>query len=591
MQDLSAYASRPLAFFGRYVRVRPVSHAIVIGAVVGAVVCSVSTQYGVKLLVDALSSAERDSHAVWTAFSILAALIAADNLLWRLAGWVGSSTFVSSTGDLRRDLFRHVTGHAPSFFSHRSPAALTSRITATSNALFVIENMFVWNVLPPCVAALGAIVFVLMINASMAALLVGVGGAVVVGLFRLAAAGGPLHHKFADKAAAVDGEMVDVVGNIAMVKAFGGLTREHSRFDRTIEGEMTARRASLFYLERIRSLHALATIALTFSLLIWAIYLWQQHAATTGDVILICTLGMSVLHATRDLAVALVDVTQHVARLSEALETLLVGHELRDVPTAKPLCGKGASVTFEAVTFAYLRGPPIFKDLSLRIEAGQRVALVGQSGGGKSTLFALLQRFYDIQSGQILIDGQDIRYVTQHSLREAIAIVPQEVSLFHRSVLENIRYGRPEATDDEVRAAAFAARCGDFIDALPNGFDTLAGDRGFELSGGERQRIAIARAFLKNAPLLLLDEATSALDAKSEEAIREALARLMDGRTVFAITHRLSTARSFDRILVVDHGAIVQDGSPNQLLKREGLYRELVQVELNRLNQPLVHAG
>ena len=379
--------------------------------------------------------------------------------------------FVGVTGDLRRDLFEHVTGHAPSFFSNQSPAALTSRITATSNALFVTENMFIWNVLPPCVAAIGAIVYVWMINSAMALLLIAVGGSVVAALFKLAAAGTPLHHEFATKAAAVDGEMVDVVGNMALVKAFGGLSRERRRFDKTINAEMAARRASLFYLERIRSIHALTTIVLIFALLVWAITLWQRHAATTGDVILICTLGMSVLHATRDLAVALVDVTQHIARLSEALETLLVGHELRDAPTAKPLLRRGASITFEDVSFGYPGGGPVFSNLDLHIGAGQRVALVGRSGG-KSTVFALLQRFYDVRKGRILIDGQDIMHVTQHSLREAIAIVPQDVSLFHRTVLENIRYGRPDATDEEVRAAAIAARCGDFIEDLPNGFDT-----------------------------------------------------------------------------------------------------------------------
>ena len=217
---------------------------------------------------------------------------------------------------------------------------------------------------------------------------------------------------------------------------------------------------------------------------------------------------------------------------------------------------------------------------------GERIGLVGPSGGGKSTLFALLQRFYDAQGGRILIDGQDIARVTQESLREAIGVVPQDISLFHRSVMENIRYGRPDSTDDEVLDAAFAARC-DFIEDLPNGMRTLVGDRGMRLSGGQRQRIAIARAFLKNAPLLLLDEATSALDSESEEAIREALSRLMHGRTVIAIAHRLSTVRNFDRIVVLEAGKVVQDGPPDVLFHREGVYRRLVQREMDRLGKPM----
>src|SRR5205085_9106284 len=192
------------------------------------------------------------------------------------------------------------------------------------------------------------------------------------------------------------------------------------------------------------------------------------------------------------------------------------------------------------------------------------------SGGGKSTLFALMQRFYDVQYGRILIDGQDIARVTQESLRAAIAVVPQDVSLFHRSIMENIRYGRPDASNAEVFAAAGAARCDDFISLLPQGMATIVGDRGTKLSGGQRQRIAIARAFLKDAPLLLLDEATSALDSESEDAIRDALARLMRGRTVIAIAHRLSTVRNFDRIVVLQEGRVVEDGRPDELMRRGG---------------------
>ena len=197
----------------------------------------------------------------------------------------------------------------------------------------------------------------------------------------------------------------------------------------------------------------------------------------------------------------------------------------------------------------------------------------------------MLQRFYDLQHGRVLIDGQDIARVTQDSLRAAIAVVPQDISLFHRSVIENIRYGKPDASEEELRTAALAARCGDFMDALPEGLDTIVGERGVKLSGGQRQRIAIARAFLRDAPLLLLDEATSALDADSEEAIREALGRLMLGRTVVAIAHRLSTLRSFDRVVVLRDGEIVQDGPPDQLMRRGGMYRNLVQREMRRLAQ------
>jgi ATP-binding cassette, subfamily B, bacterial len=583
MADLCGYTRRPLAFAFRYVRSRPVSHAVILAAVLGAVCCSVGTQYGVKFLVDTLSSGR--NAAVWTAFILLGSLIAADNLLWRLASWIANFAFVGVTGDLRRDLFRHLTGHSPAYFADRLPGTLTSRVTATSNAIFTAENMFVWNVLPPCAATVAAVALICTVSLPMGAGLGCIAGIMVVLMFHLAAAGRPLHHDFANKAAAVDGEMVDVVGNMPLVRAFSGFKREHRRFDATVGRELDARQRSLFYLEKLRIFHAAVTILLALGLLIWAIMLWQQGEATTGDVVLVCTLALSVLHATRDLAVALVDITQHIARLSEALATILVPHELRDHPEAEPLIRRGAAVKFEHVDFRYNSdGLPIIADLNLTFRPGQRVGLVGPSGGGKSTLFALLQRFYDPQAGRILLDRQDIARVTQDSLRETIGIVPQDISLFHRSVMDNIRYGKPDASDDEVLEAMFAARC-DFINDLPNGMATIVGDRGVKLSGGQRQRIAIARAFLKDAPLLLLDEATSALDSESEEIIREALGRLMNGRTVIAIAHRLSTVRNFDRIVVLQAGRVIQDGAPDLLMRREGVYRKLVQREMNRLTQ------
>jgi ATP-binding cassette, subfamily B, bacterial len=572
--NLSRFVDRPFAFFAHYVRMRPISHALVAAAVLAAVGCSVGTQYGVRLLVDALSDAGRENPGqAWTAFWILIALVASDNLLWRFASYIASYVFVAVTGDLRNDLFRHLTGHSPRYFADRLPGILTSRITATSNAVFTTENMFVWNVAPPCVATLGSIALIATVSAPMAAGLAALAIVLVVAMFRLAAAGMPLHHAYADRAAAVDGEMVDVVGNMPLVRAFGGMTHEFRRFGATVGREMYARRRSLLYLEKVRLLHASITVVLTIGLLAWAITLWQRGAATTGQVVLVCTLGLGILHATRDLAVALVDVTQHVARLSEALKMLLVPHEMQDHPQAEALRGD-ARLEFKDVRFAYPDGRRVFEDLNLTIEPGQRVGLVGRSGCGKSTLFALVQRLYDVQGGRILIDGQEIARVTQASLSQAIAVVPQDISLFHRSILENIRYGRQDACDEEVRAAAVAAHCLGFIEALPDGFDTIVGDRGVKFSGGQRQLIAIARAFLKDAPILLLDEATSALDSESEAAVRAALDDLMRGRTVIAIAHRLSTLRNFDRVMVLRGGRVAQDDHANKLIQRDDLYRD-----------------
>jgi ATP-binding cassette subfamily B protein len=589
MDSITYYAERPVAFLLRYVRRRIVAHTAILLAVVAAVGCSVSSQYGVKFLVDTLSKGPQ-SNGIWLAFAVLVSLVAVDNLLWRVAGWIASYAFVAVTGDLRSELFAHLTGHAPSYFAQRLSGTLTGRITATSNAAFAVENLFIWNVLPPCIATAGAIGYLASVSLPMASVLLAIAAVIILLLFRLAANGKPLHQGFADRAARVEGELADVIGNMPLVRTFGAFRREHSRFDRTVRRELSARRRSLRYLEKLRLLHAAITIVLTVAILAWAIVLWQHGRATAGDVVLVCTLGFTVLHATRDLAVALVDVTQHMARLAEAIATLLQPHTLREHPEATPLVsqregGVFGGVVFENVSFGYPGGNKVFADFNLRIAGGKRTGLVGPSGGGKSTSLALLQRFHDVDRGRILIDGQDISQITLESLRRAISFVPQDISLLHRSILENIRYGRPEASDKDVKAAAEAARCRDFIESLPNGFSTIVGDRGTRLSGGQRQRIAIARALLKDSPIVLLDEATSSLDTESEELIRQALDRLMRGRTVIAIAHRLSTLRSFDRIVVLDRGHVTQDGSPDELLRRGGPYRALMESELARLHR------
>ena len=387
-------------------------------------------------------------------------------------------------------------------------------------------------------------------------------GAVV---FRMARQGTARHRDYAEKAAAVDGELVDVIGNFGVVRAFGATLREQRRIGERMQTEMAARRRSLYYLEHIRLVHAVLTAFLTAGVVAWGIILWQNGQAKVGDLVLITALAFSILHGSRDLAVALVDLTQHIARLDEAISALLTPHDLTDLPDAKPLPVGRGEVAFEQVHFAYPGRPAVLNDFNLAIAPGQRVGLVGLSGAGKSTVLALLQRFYDVSGGRISIDGHDIRDVTQDSLRNVMAVVPQDISLFHRSVLENIRYARPDATEAEVLAAAETAHCRSFIEAMPDRFATMVGDRGAKLSGGQRQRLAIARALLKNAPILLLDEATSALDTESEQAIQHALDRLMAGRTVIAIAHRLSTLQSFDRIIVMDKGHIVDDGSPGRI--------------------------
>jgi len=575
--ELSSLRGRPFAFLFAYTKRHPAGHLVVLIAVLLAVACSVSTQYGLKSLIDIVAQGQQNAGtAVWGAFALLCGLVAADNLSWRVGGYAAHRTFVAVTGDIRRDLFRHLSGHSPTYFAERMPGALASRVSATANAAFTLENTMVWNVLPPSVAVLLSIVFIGSVNTALAGTLMAVALALGVLVFVLARQGTPRHRDYAEKAAAVDGELVDVIGNFNVVRAFGATFREQSRLAETMAVEMASRRRSLYYLEHLRLIHAILTAVMTAAVVAWGIILWQRGQAKVGDLVLINALAFGILHGTRDLAVALVDLTQHVARLQEAIATLLTPHDLEDRPDAKILPPGAGEVVFDHVTFAYPKRPPVLDGFNLVIAPGERVGLVGFSGAGKSTVLSLLQRFYDVSAGHVAIDGYDIRDVTQESLRTVMAVVPQDVSMFHRSVMENIRYARPDASEADVLAAAEMAHCRDFIEALPEGFATMVGDRGVKLSGGQRQRLAIARALLKNAPILLLDEATSALDTESEQAIQAALDTLMAGRTVIAIAHRLSTLQSFDRIIVMDKGKIVDDGSPASLAARPGPYRELL---------------
>lgn len=575
------------AFLLDYVARRKAGHALVFGTVLAAILCAVSTQYGLKHLIDRLAAGPVGSlDGIWPAFLFLCALILADSLLWRLAGWAAARSFTAVGGDIRRDLFGHLAGQDPGYFADRLPGALAARVSATAQAAFTVENTLAWNVVPPLGAILIAIGFTATVHPPLALALGLLAGLIAALMYRLARRGMPLHRRLASRSAMVDGELVDVVGNIGTVRAFGALGREKARLTGFIGAEIAAHRASLYNMERLRLVHALLTALLTAAVLAAALALWQQGRASIGDVALLATLSLTILNGTRDIAVAAVDLTQQMARLAEATETLLIPHALAERPDAVPLrrpalpdALPGAipgAVAFEAVRFAYPGRPAVLDGLSLAIPAGQRVGLVGYSGAGKSTLLALLQRFHDPAAGRVMIDGQDLRGVTLDSLHAALAVVPQDTALFHRSVLENIRYGRPGADEVAVRQAAEAAQCLGFIEALPQGFDTLVGNRGVRLSGGQRQRLAIARALLKDAPILLLDEATSALDSESERAVQAALDRLMRGRTVIAVAHRLSTLQNFDRIIVMNAGRIEQDGAPQELAGRPGPYQELL---------------
>jgi ATP-binding cassette subfamily B protein len=587
---LPRYASRgAISFLGRHVRRRFFSHSVVLLAVLSAVACNVGSQYAVKHLVDVLGTHAPPPQVLWGAVGILLSLVAGDNLLWRVAGWASTHAFVAVGGDIRLELFDHLSGQGTRYFVEQFPGALAGRITAAANAAWLIESSLTWNTIPPGVAVIASIFVLGTINWHLTAVLLVVVSILGALIAWWAANGRELHQAFAGQAAHVSGDLTDVVSNIGLVRAFGATQREQQRLSSKIEDEMQAQRASLRSLERLRQFHAVSVFVVTGGVLAWAIELWRRGEISTGDVVLTTSLGFTVLHASRDFAMAMVGMVQQVAKLREAVQVLGLPHEMKDAHDAQRLTVTTGAIEFHDVSFSYPSGHPVLDHFALSVSGGQKVGLVGRSGAGKSTIIALLQRLYDPDSGAVLIDGQDISHVTQESLRGSIAVVQQDISLFHRSLLENLRYGRPDATDEEVYRAVEAARCSEFIARLPDGYDTLVGERGMKLSGGQRQRLAIARAFLMDAPVVLLDEATSSLDTESEQSIQEGLARLFRGRTVIAIAHRLSTLDSFDRIVVLDRGRIVEDGSPPRLLQKKGgvyarMYGKQLRTEVERVS-------
>ena len=325
---------------------------------------------------------------------------------------------------------------APDISPTRFPGALAGRITTAANATWTIENSLTWTTIPPTGGGVRSFdpAAGFTVNWQITAALTVIVIVLAYTIRSMAARGSPLHEDFAGRAAAVNGYLSDVVGNIGLVRTFGTARREHARLTREIEHEMTAQRASLRSLERLRLFHALSVLAVTAGVLIWSVTLWRAGKVTTGDIVLTTTLAFTVLHASRDLAMALVEVVQQFAKLGEAVQELGLPHEMLDAPDAKPLLNLGGSASLVGVCFSYPGGARVLQDFTLHIPPGQKVGIVGRSGAGKTTIFALLQRFYDPERGHILIDEQDIKLVTQESLRQAIAIVHQDIALFHRSI-------------------------------------------------------------------------------------------------------------------------------------------------------------
>ncbi len=555
-----------------------------VGGVTSAIAVStladVFLPYYAGRLVDALTVADRAAalRAALPAFAAMTALSFGALALRHVAWSLVVPMTLASMGEVARRGFARVQRlstewHADSF------AGSTVRVISRGMwALDELNDILLLSFLPSVVVLLGTM-------AVLGARWRAMGAVVGAGTLAFVSVAVLLSTRFIAPASAlsnaqdtrISGALSDAIGNNAVVKAFGAEAREDARLDRAL-GKW-ARRTRRTWLRATWSGTVQIGVLLLFRTAVvgLALRLWWDGQAEPGDIATVLTTYFVVHGYLRDIGGQINRLQRGVNEMVDLVALDAEPPGVADRAEARPLAVTAGALRFEGVTFHYAgHATPLFRDLSMEIPGGQRVGLVGRSGSGKTNFVKLVQRLYDVTGGRITVDGQDLAQVTQGSLRARIAIVPQEPVLFHRSLGENIGYGRPGATPDEVERAARLANAHDFIVALPRGYATLVGERGVKLSGGERQRVALARAFLADAPILILDEATSSLDSESEALVQDAMERLMRGRTAIVIAHRLSTVRALDRILVFDRGRIVEDGTHAGLVRRPGgAYRAL----------------
>jgi ATP-binding cassette, subfamily B, bacterial len=570
-----------LPFVFRHWLNQPAVAATVVGGLLSATVADLFMPVFSGHLVDAMTSGAENPaarHAALVAFGSIVALGLASVIL-RLVGLQAIVPFtLRIMSDVSRDAFMRVQRFSTDWHANSFAGSTVRKITRGIWALDLLNDTILMALLPSLMVLLGSMIL-LGLHWPSLGLVIAVGSAIYLPMIvllstRYIAPAARISNAWDTK---VGGTLADALTCNAVVKSFGAEAREDARFARVVSRwRVRVRRTWLRY-NYTGTAQFTVLLCLRASVIGGAVLLWIAGRTSPGDVTYVLT-SYYIIHA------YLRDVGMHVNNLQRSvndMEELVAIHDeaigIADTADARPIDIQGGRIVFDDVTFHYGgHRAPLYDGLSVDIRAGERVGLVGRSGSGKTTFVKLLQRLYDVSGGRILIDGQDVAQATQQSLRSQIAIVQQDPILFHRSLAENIAYGRPGASMAAIEQAARLANAHEFILRLPKGYGTLVGERGVKLSGGERQRVALARAFLADAPVLILDEATSSLDSESEALIQQAMERLMKGRTSIVIAHRLSTVRGLDRILVFDRGKIVEQGTHAMLANRtNGLYRGL----------------
>lgn len=531
-----------------------------------------STALFFKWIVEAVEKGDKEAALIYGLLYPLAILVVQS--LYRLSGWLGMHWTIKTKRYSNDVLFSYATKHSHTYFSNRFSGSLLNKVTNVVGAMDSLIHDFLWSYLATLVSLLTTFYFIFRVDMFSGFVFFGlVVAIIVVNRLRM-----KKKQKYSHQVAAANsnlrGSIVDVFTNISAVRQFGSRAYEEEHNGTLSQKWHDISVKSWSYSEVTQLLNGFMLFAFTTAIFYMMVERWRLNEISTSDFIFVLALMSQLTGTLVFIGRAMTMYARTIGEATEGLDELLIPYEISDSKGRKLLKVETGLVEWNAVDFEF-GANKVFDDFNLTISPGQRVGLVGHSGAGKTTFVSLLLRQHDVTGGAIKIDGQNIAQVTQDSLRSAIAVVPQEPMLFHRTIRENIAYGKPEATDEEIVAVAKKAQAHDFIKVLEHGYDTMVGERGIKLSGGQKQRVAIARAMLKDAPILVLDEATSALDSESEVAIQEALHKLMEGKTVIAIAHRLSTLREMDRIIVLEDGQIIEDGNHDSLKEAGGIYQRL----------------
>lgn len=541
--------------------------------------CGIMLPYAIGEIIRSVTRSPGGSKSIFDAVSqplmLFTALSVGEVIFGRSAGLLQTILHPIHRQHIVRSLYAYLQNHSHRYLSSSFSGALAHRISETSLGVTQTMQMLISEFMPVIIVYAVATMLLYRAYPPLAAL-VGVWAVLFVSIsFWLATRCRIYSRKAAAARSETTGIIVDAVTNLNSSRLFARLGFERRYLNEQLRGELKEVRNSNWYSERIRWFQFISAAILKIGTLYYSLSLWSQGTIATADFVVATSLSLLIISEARNLSKRFLEFFEHIGNIANGVFTIVQPHEIIDRDNAIAHSITQGQIEFRQVNFSYSLGKKVFENLSITIQPGQRVGLVGFSGSGKSSFVNLILRLFDPQSGEILIDGVDIQDMTQDALHSQISLIPQDPSLFHRTLMENIRYGRLDATDEEVIEAARKAYAHDFIAQIKEGYDSLVGERGIKLSGGQRQRIAIARVILKDAPILILDEATSSLDSITEKAIQDTLDSVMNGKTVIVVAHRLSTIANLDRILVFDQGRIVEDGTHPKLLAYCGAYYRL----------------